>query len=510
MTQILLQPAASDKPLEHFEKTIHQKVTQEVLSEFLTEEQLSQVQLIYGEDNVPVWGVIKSADLSNKRQWDKVQKGDIALFAGKTIYASGVITLKLHNIDLAKKLWPDTEFPFEYIYFLDNIIEQNISKKELNSLIGYSINNPIQKFTVLDAETSQVLLKEYDSFNSTNVSDFTRDFMALARKPLVRYEKYSRKEVHDIFEPNTKFTPQTGKWGIRGIIPLNETPNDFVLFVTYGKKEAHHIFDEEININGLMNWQSQPKQKLSSRTVKELISHDHDKGNIYLLLRTDSKDPKYIYMGKLAYVEHDLTKEEPVYFKWQILDWDLDKERASLLGIELVDEMSDLTIVHASPSKELTLVPPPPKKKRNKKSQNSFKGRKVDFVQTNAKNKVVGDLGEKLVVQYEKEKLIEAGRPDLADDVEHSSDLIGDGLGYDIKSYTPDGEVKYIEVKATVGDIYTPYYLTLREVLFSQEKKESYYLYRIYNINDNPEFCIYHGDLTDQLELEPTQYKVHP
>ncbi|MEW4425872.1 DUF3427 domain-containing protein [Paenibacillus pabuli] len=508
MTQILLQPAASEKSLKHFSETIQQKVPQNILGEFLSNKELQQVQKIYGENSVPVWGVTKSADLSNKRQWDKVKKGDVALFAGKTIYSSGVVTLKLHNIDLAKELWPKTEHPFEYIYFLDNIIQQDISKKELNSYIGYSIANPIQKFTVLDSETSQVLLEEYGYFNSTNVSDFSRDFMTIERKPLVRYEKYSRKEVHDIFDPYTKFTPQTGTWGIRGIIPLKETPSDFVLFVTYGKKEAHHTFDEEININGLMNWQSQPKQKLNSKTVKKLIDHDHEKSNIYLLLRTDSNDSRYIYMGKLAYVEHDPTKEEPVYFKWQILDWDL--ERASLLGIELVDEISDLTIVHDTLVQELTLVPTPPDKKRNKKGENSFRGRKVDFLQTNAKNKIVGDLGEKLVVQYEKDKLVEAGRPDLADDVEHSSDLIGDGLGYDIKSYTPDGEVKYIEVKTTVGDVHTPYYLTLREVLFSQEKKENYYLYRVYNINNKPEFCIYQGDLTEQLVLEPVQYKVYP
>lgn len=29
-------------------------------------------------------------------------------------------------------------------------------------------------------------------------------------RKLVRYEKYSRKDIHDIFSPDTKFTPQAG------------------------------------------------------------------------------------------------------------------------------------------------------------------------------------------------------------------------------------------------------------------------------------------------------------
>ena len=39
----------------------------------------------------------------------------------------------------------------------------------------------------------------------------------------------------------------------------------------------------------------------------------------------------------------------------------------------------------------------------------------------------------------------------------HVSEIEGDGAGYDIKSYTPDGKVRYIEVKTTRGAIRTPF-----------------------------------------------------
>jgi hypothetical protein len=44
------------------------------------------------------------------------------------------------------------------------------------------------------------------------------------------WQTYDRRAVHDIFEPQTTFTPQTGTWGLQGIVRLQESPDDFVLF----------------------------------------------------------------------------------------------------------------------------------------------------------------------------------------------------------------------------------------------------------------------------------------
>ena len=70
---------------------------------------------------------------------------------------------------------------------------------------------------------------------------------------LIRYQKYSRKEVHDIFSPNTNFIPGTGTWGAQGIIRVPETKCDYVFFVTYGQVQADHVFDENIDENGIFH-----------------------------------------------------------------------------------------------------------------------------------------------------------------------------------------------------------------------------------------------------------------
>lgn len=46
----------------------------------------------------------------------------------------------------------------------------------------------------------------------------------MARK-LVKYHDYSRKEIHDIFDPTSQFTSQRGTRGLQGIIPIPDREN---------------------------------------------------------------------------------------------------------------------------------------------------------------------------------------------------------------------------------------------------------------------------------------------
>lgn len=98
----------------------------------------------------------------------------------------------------------------------------------------------------------------------------------------MKYEDYTRKEVHDIFDPTSNFLPQRGTWGLQGIIPIPGRENDFLFFVTFGRVEGHHAFDEEVTDDGVLSWQSQPKQKLNDNRIQSFINHDHDINNIYL------------------------------------------------------------------------------------------------------------------------------------------------------------------------------------------------------------------------------------
>lgn len=82
-------------------------------------------------------------------------------------------------------------------------------------------------------------------------------------KPLTLYEQYSREEVYNIFDGVTPFSTGSGTWGIHGIVKIPKREKDFVFFVTFGQKQLGHEFDESITEDGILTWQSQPKQSRS-------------------------------------------------------------------------------------------------------------------------------------------------------------------------------------------------------------------------------------------------------
>jgi hypothetical protein len=98
---------------------------------------------------------------------------------------------------------------------------------------------------------------------------------------LTRYQDYSREDVHDIFAPDTPFTPQAGTWGMHGIVSIPNRSGDFVFLVTFGQQTGTHVFDEGITEEGVLSWQSQPRQALSDNQIKQFIVHDELVNSIY-------------------------------------------------------------------------------------------------------------------------------------------------------------------------------------------------------------------------------------
>jgi hypothetical protein len=124
----------------------------------------------------------------------------------------------------------------------------------------------------------------------------------------------------------------------------------------------------------------------------------------------------------------------------------------------------------------------------------TFTARYIDHVARQKRYKRIGDLGEQIVLQYEQERS-PAG---LADKVEHSSKIQGDGLGYDILSFDENGSPKYIEVKATTSSRERPFFVTGAELARSQQEGNNYYLYRLYNLDEKnmtADYFIIQGDL---------------
>lgn len=154
-----------------------------------------------------------------------------------------------------------------------------------------------------------------------------------------------------------------------------------------------------------------------------------------------------------------------------------------------------------------------PKTKLITKKHNFTAFKNTDFIEKELKNKRLGYLGELFVIQNEKEILIQKGRKDLADKIQHSSEEVGDGLGYDILSFEENGNEKFIEVKTTRGEINRPFYLTKNEVEFSKINKSNYYLHRIFDFDTNlnvGKFYEIQGDINIALNLDAILYLASP
>lgn len=142
-------------------------------------------------------------------------------------------------------------------------------------------------------------------------------------------------------------------------------------------------------------------------------------------------------------------------------------------------------------------------KKGTKKKSNH----PIDYLNKAKQDQELGLYGEKLVLAYEKQYLIEHNRPDLADKVEHVSITKGDQAGYDILSYTPEGVKKYIEVKTTTKGYQDRFFISSNEVEFAKANQEQYYLYRVYSFkNKNGNLHIFDYKELNQLNLIPKEY----
>ncbi len=98
--------------------------------------------------------------------------------------------------------------------------------------------------------------------------------------------------------------------------------------------------------------------------------------------------------------------------------------------------------------------------------------------------KLIGDLGEKVVLDYEINKLIAMGREDLAEKVVHE-EALGNRPGWDISSFDDDGMPIQIEVKSSVSSIINNLVMTSNEWSAASHKGDTYRLYLVTGVSKN-------------------------
>lgn len=133
-----------------------------------------------------------------------------------------------------------------------------------------------------------------------------------------------------------------------------------------------------------------------------------------------------------------------------------------------------------------------------------------DFVEQQKQRKRIGNRGEAIVLSMEHKRLQDAGRPDLAEKIQHTSDK-SDGDGYDILSFEIDDSSRHIEVKATsAGNLERGFYISANE-LEKAKALDNYYIYFVFSaMTKNPKILpIKEPDLHGvDYNMEPVSYHV--
>lgn len=141
---------------------------------------------------------------------------------------------------------------------------------------------------------------------------------------------------------------------------------------------------------------------------------------------------------------------------------------------------------------------PAPRKRR---------GVKVNYTELEQANRALGLSGEELVMEYEKWRLIAAGKDSLSEKIEWVSKDQGDGLGFDILSKEVNGVDRFIEVKTTKLGKEAPIYFSRNEYEFSTENHSKYFLYRLFDFRRSPKMFIVNGKFEEFCRVRPTLFK---
>ncbi len=130
-----------------------------------------------------------------------------------------------------------------------------------------------------------------------------------------------------------------------------------------------------------------------------------------------------------------------------------------------------------------------------------------DYLAREERNRSLGLAGEIFALDFERWRLCNAGVNQLAERVAHVSVTQGDGLGYDIHSFEPDGSDRFIEVKTTSFGERTPFFVSTNEVQFARANEAAFRLYRLFDFRQSPRLFELAGPIERHCRLDATTYR---
>jgi hypothetical protein len=156
---------------------------------------------------------------------------------------------------------------------------------------------------------------------------------------------------------------------------------------------------------------------------------------------------------------------------------------------------------------KILVDPPILENQLNSFSSNKKNPIKINYLEKEQSNSILGSSGEEFVLKYERWCLMQAGKEKLSNQIKWISKEEGDGAGFDILSKYPNGSDKYIEVKTTKLGKETPFYFTRNELQFSQNHYKDYNLYRVFNFSKEAKMFTKNGSLDKICHSVPISYQ---
>lgn len=133
--------------------------------------------------------------------------------------------------------------------------------------------------------------------------------------------------------------------------------------------------------------------------------------------------------------------------------------------------------------------------------------RRFDVAGRDERNRALGHAGEERVFHHEIHVLRQSGREDLARRVRWVSQEDGDGAGFDIASFTPQGRERLIEVKTTNGWERTPFHISRNELEVANERRDDWHLFRLYEFARAPKAFELRPPLDAHVSLTATSFR---
>jgi len=157
MSLVVLQPTANSEGTEHYRQTIVSPVRESEWQPHVTPEVAARLAGSFPDGAVPFWGVTEGDKGRNRTKWQRINPGDVVLFAREGSYfAMGVVALPFENEALAEALWQRNANgeTWKYMYAVDEVRDVAIPYIELNPVMGYESAYVPQGFNVLNEEKS--------------------------------------------------------------------------------------------------------------------------------------------------------------------------------------------------------------------------------------------------------------------------------------------------------------------------------------------------------------------